>query len=59
MGNRVAADVELEGLDIPEMGALAYPDFVLIPTTATAAASVAVAHATGAVPQAALKPVQG
>jgi Amt family ammonium transporter len=29
MGNRVSADVELEGLDIPEMGALAYPDFVL------------------------------
>jgi Amt family ammonium transporter len=29
MGNRVSAEVELEGLDIPEMGALAYPDFVL------------------------------
>jgi ammonium transporter, Amt family len=29
MGNRVPASVELEGLDIPEMGALAYPDFVL------------------------------
>jgi len=33
MGNRVSADVELEGLDIPEMGALAYPDFVLGPGT--------------------------
>ena len=33
MGNRVAAEVELEGLDIPEMGALAYPDFVLGPGT--------------------------
>jgi Amt family ammonium transporter len=33
MGNRVAASVELEGLDIPEMGALAYPDFVLGPGT--------------------------
>jgi hypothetical protein len=33
MGNRVPADVELEGLDIPEMGALAYPDFVLGPGT--------------------------
>ena len=31
MGNRVSAEVELEGLDIPEMGALAYPDFVLGP----------------------------
>jgi Amt family ammonium transporter len=33
IGNRVSADVELEGLDIPEMGALAYPDFVLGPGT--------------------------
>jgi len=32
MGNRVSAEVELEGLDIPEMGALAYPDFVLSPS---------------------------
>jgi Amt family ammonium transporter len=31
LGNRVPASVELEGLDIPEMGALAYPDFVLGP----------------------------
>jgi len=29
MGQRVSAQVELEGLDIPEMGAVAYPDFVL------------------------------
>ena len=29
MGQRVSAEAELEGLDIPEMGALAYPDFVL------------------------------
>ncbi len=29
MGQRVSAEVELEGLDIPEMGAVAYPDFVL------------------------------
>ena len=29
MGQRVSAKTELEGLDIPEMGALAYPDFVL------------------------------
>ena len=31
IGNRVSAEVELEGLDIPEMGALGYPDFVLDP----------------------------
>jgi Amt family ammonium transporter len=29
MGQRVSAQTELEGLDIPEMGAVAYPDFVL------------------------------
>jgi len=28
-GQRVTAKIELEGLDIPEMGAVAYPDFVL------------------------------
>jgi Amt family ammonium transporter len=32
MGLRVAPEVEIEGLDIPEMGALAYPDFSLVPT---------------------------
>jgi len=32
MGMRVAPEVEIEGLDLPEMGALAYPDFTLIPT---------------------------
>ena len=35
-GQRVSAKVELEGLDIPEMGALGYPDFVLKPEPATA-----------------------
>ena len=29
VGNRVSAEIELEGLDTPEMGALAYPDFVI------------------------------
>jgi Amt family ammonium transporter len=28
-GHRVTAKIELEGLDIPEMGALGYPEFVL------------------------------
>jgi Amt family ammonium transporter len=29
VGQRVSAESELEGLDIPEMGALGYPEFVL------------------------------
>jgi ammonium transporter, Amt family len=35
-GHRVSAQIELEGLDIPEMGALGYPEFVLKPDTVTA-----------------------
>ena len=31
LGNRVSAEAELEGLDMPEMGAMGYPDFVLGP----------------------------
>ncbi len=31
VGQRVSAEDELEGLDIPEMGALGYPEFVLKP----------------------------
>lgn len=31
IGQRVSAEDELEGLDIPEMGALCYPEFVLKP----------------------------
>jgi Amt family ammonium transporter len=34
-GHRVTAKAELEGLDIPEMGALGYPEFVLKPEDAT------------------------
>jgi len=34
MGQRVSAKAELEGLDIPEMGALGYPEFVLKPEAA-------------------------
>jgi len=30
-GHRVSAKTELEGLDIPEMGALGYPEFALKP----------------------------
>ena len=32
IGNRVSAQTELAGLDIPEMGAVGYPDFVLRPS---------------------------
>jgi ammonium transporter, Amt family len=35
-GHRVTAKVELQGLDIPEMGALGYPEFVLKPETVIA-----------------------
>jgi Amt family ammonium transporter len=31
IGNRVSAEVELQGLDLPEMGALAYPEFQIAP----------------------------
>jgi Amt family ammonium transporter len=31
IGQRASAADELEGLDIPEMGALCYPEFVLKP----------------------------
>jgi ammonium transporter, Amt family len=57
MGNRVAADVELEGLDIPEMGALAYPDFVLGPGTPLGGTHVT-APAPGGAAQPALNPVR-
>jgi len=57
IGNRVSAAVELEGLDIPEMGALAYPDFVLGPGTPVAGSA---AHASAVTAGAAsLKPVRG
>jgi len=49
--------VELEGLDIPEMGALAYPDFVLGPGTPLGAEPVAASKSS--VPQAAFKPAHG
>ena len=57
MGNRVSAEAELEGLDIPEMGALAYPDFVLGPGTpmhGSMSSSTSVPMA-----QPAFKPVKG
>ena len=34
VGHRVSAETELAGLDIPEMGQLGYPEFVLTPVHA-------------------------
>ena len=39
-GHRVTAKVELAGLDIPEMGTLGYPEFVLKPETMPTAVAV-------------------
>jgi Amt family ammonium transporter len=58
MGNRVSAEAELEGLDIPEMGALAYPDFVLSPQSHPGHA-LAPSPAPSVAAQPALKPVRG
>ncbi len=41
VGQRVSAADELEGLDVPEMGALCYPDFVLKPSPVPAGAAAA------------------
>lgn len=59
MGNRVSAETELDGLDIPEMGALAYPDFVLGPGTPLGGTPAAKATPGVAAAQPALKPIRG
>jgi Amt family ammonium transporter len=41
IGQRVSAQDELEGLDIPEMGALCYPEFVLKPPSMPVGAAAA------------------
>jgi Amt family ammonium transporter len=41
VGQRVSAEDELAGLDIPEMGALCYPEFVLRPDTVLGSAPMA------------------
>jgi ammonium transporter, Amt family len=58
MGNRVSAETEFYGLDIPEMGALAYPDFVLVPSSGMGAGT-AVAAVPDTLPHGALKPLRG
>jgi Amt family ammonium transporter len=50
IGNRVSAETELEGLDVPEMGVLAYPDFVLGPGTPMQGDSVAAVAMPGVAP---------
>jgi Amt family ammonium transporter len=42
---RVAPEVEVQGLDLPEFGVLAYPDYVLTATHVGGHASVEAAHA--------------
>jgi len=37
IGNRVSVETELSGLDLPEVGALAYPEFVLSPGSSVGA----------------------
>jgi ammonium transporter, Amt family len=37
IGNRVSVETELAGLDLPEVGALAYPEFVLSPGSSVGA----------------------
>ncbi len=58
LGNRVSAEVELAGLDIPEMGVSGYPDFVLTPGPEGTSASAAEAITAGA-PHAVLQPLTG
>lgn len=40
MGLRVSAQVEIDGLDVPEMGMLAYPDFALNPDNIEISSSI-------------------
>ena len=42
VGQRVSPEAELEGLDMPEMGALGYPEFVLKMQRTTAAPNASV-----------------
>jgi len=61
IGNRVSAAVEISGLDIPEMGALAYPEFALSPLLGAGPAAAASADVKRPVPVAipALQPAKG
>lgn len=47
MGIRVPAEAEIAGLDLPEMGALGYPEFQISSSTGEGVVSVAASPATG------------
>ena len=55
VGNRVSAEAEIAGLDMPEMGAMGYPDFVLTPGPHGTPAG----HGGGPTPRPVLEPVRG
>jgi hypothetical protein len=48
IGNRVSAEVEIGGLDMPEMGALAYPEFVTTSASTYSVGALPAASAAGA-----------
>jgi Amt family ammonium transporter len=48
LGNRVSAEEEIEGLDLAEVGVLAYPDFNLRPNVAGSALEATAVGATAA-----------
>jgi Amt family ammonium transporter len=47
VGNRVSVETEIEGLDLPEMGAYAYPEFSLTPGFASGVGSAAYQKGSG------------
>ncbi len=50
-GNRVSAEVEIAGLDVPEMGVPGYPEFLPLMTPEKAAEELEAAKASGSVPE--------
>ncbi len=59
IGNRVSAEVEIGGLDLPEMGALAYPEFPLSPASAGLGLAVAAVASQPGAALPALQPAKG
>ncbi len=60
IGNRVSPEAEIEGLDMPEMGAMGYPDFVLSPgPEGTGALPVGRAYSAVVAPTPALQSLRG
>lgn len=56
IGNRVSAEVEVQGLDIPEMGIPAYPDYVTTDSSAFGHAAMTGSAAAGMLPGLVAKP---